>query len=293
MKSNLQMKVWLFSIGFLCVATAQGQGLVYPPEIRDATVETYKIVDGVELKAWIFQPEGHMASDSIPAMVFFHGGGWRAGSPEQFARQARVLNSRGMVSILADYRVSSRHNSLPENAVEDAKSAMRWVREHAPKFGIDRSRIGAAGGSSGGHLAASTGTLPDFDRVGENQSISSVPNALVLFNPVVIVAPVENVFETPDDLREMMGRSALVDLSPYHHVENGIPPTLILHGTDDELVPYSSVLAFCDLVVRKGSECDVDAYQGAGHGFFNNDPYYDPTVEKMQEFLESLGWLAK
>ena len=56
-------------------------------------------------------------------------------------------------------------------------------------------------------------------------------------------------------------------------------------------MPYSSVVAFCDLVVRRGSECHVEAYQGAGHGFFNLDPYYDRTVEEMQGFLESLGWL--
>lgn len=293
MNTHLHIRLGLLLTGAICYGAAQAQQPNYPPDIPDATVETYKSIDGVELSAWIFQPEGHRASDSSPAIVFFFGGGWTGGTPGHFFRQARVLSSRGIVSILADYRVSSRHGTLPEHAVEDAKSAVRWVREHAAEFGIDPSRIGAAGGSSGGHLAVSTATLPGFDRDSENRSVSSKPDALVLFNPVVIVASVAQLFETPDDLLERMGRSDLVPLSPYLHVGNGTPPTLIMHGTEDELVPYATVVAYCDLVISKNSRCEVDSYQGAKHGFFNNDPYYEPTIERMQRFLESLGWLDR
>jgi acetyl esterase/lipase len=291
MKTNIRIKLIFFCLGIFFVYSAQGQGRVYPPAIQDAIVETYKTVDGVDLKVWIFQPEGHVATDSDPAMLFFFGGGWINGTPGQFERQARVLKSRGMVGILVDYRVADRHDTLPEHAVEDAKSAVRWVREHATEYGIDTLRIGAAGGSSGGHLAASTATLPRFDRASEQQSISSVPNALVLFNPVVIVAPVVGVWEMPDGMRGRMGRSELVDLSPYHHVTSATPPTLIFHGTKDLVVPYSTVLAYCDLVVKSGSECSLDSYQGAGHAFFNSSPYHEETIVEMQRFLETLDWI--
>ena len=160
---------------------ALAQGPAYPPDIPDARVETFKTVDGVELNAWILVPEGHRASDARPAMVFFFGGGWVRGTPSHFEPQARRLTELGMVAVLADYRVLDRHGTRPAAAVEDAKSAIRWVRGHAAELGIDPARIGAAGGSSGGHLAASTGTLPGLDAPGEDTSISSVPDAMVLF----------------------------------------------------------------------------------------------------------------
>lgn len=268
---------------------ASGQG--YPPTIAGATVRTYKTVKDVELKAWILVPDGHQATDSRPAMVFFFGGGWVSGSPAQFERQAQALRSRGMVAVLADYRVLNRHNTKPASAVEDAKSAIRWVRRHAGELGVDPNRIGAAGGSAGGHLAATTATLPSFDASGEDLSVSSVPNALVLFNPVVIVAPVEGRFSLQEGLRARMA-APLVDLSPYHHLRAGLPPTLIMHGANDELVPVATVVAYCERAVELGNACEAVTYDGAGHGFFNNSPYFEPTLQKMLQSLATLGWIA-
>ena len=261
----------------------------YPPTIADAVIETFKTVDGIDLDAWIFFPDGHTPADSRPAVVFFFGGGWVQGTPAHFERQARELRSRGMVSVLADYRVLNRHGTGPSDAVEDAKSAMRWVRSHAPELGIDPSRIAAAGGSSGGHLAAATATLPDFEAAGEAQAVSSKPNALLLFNPVVIVAPVDGIWETPTELRDRMD-GPLLDLSPYHHVTADVPPTLILHGTEDERVPFFTVVTYCEHVTGMGGECEVVPYEGAGHGFFNRDPYYDLTLQQALRFLASIGW---
>ncbi len=114
-------------------------------------------------------------------------------TPEQFEQQCRYLASRGMVAITVDYRVASRHKTKAVDAVRDAKSAVRWFRSHAAELMIDPDRIVAAGGSAGGHLAACTGTLNDFDEPDEDHSVSSRPNALVLFNPAV------SFHATPDD----------------------------------------------------------------------------------------------
>ena len=82
---------------------------VYPPQMSDAIAETYRNIDNVELKIWRFEPRGHGPTDQRPAIVFFFGGGWRMGSPAQFEAQARYLARRGMMALLADYRVSERH----------------------------------------------------------------------------------------------------------------------------------------------------------------------------------------
>ena len=270
----------------------------YPPDLPDARVETYKRVNGVDLKMWIFTPPGHSASDRRPAIVFFFGGGWRSGSPAQFAPQARYLASRGMVAFLADYRVATRHGAKVRDCVEDAKSAVRWVRANAARLGVDPNRIAAGGGSAGGHLAAATAVVPDLEAKGEDQRVSSVPNALVLFNPVLVLAPVEGGPEWPKEKAEMLRERAGGDptlVSPYHHLRQGLPPAIIFHGRNDEAVPYETAEFFCNKMKSLGNRCELVGYDGAGHGFFNygrgdGKAYFD-TLRRADRFLASLGWL--
>ena len=96
---------------------------------KDARVETYRKVGSTELKLWIFGETDTKAPK--PAIVFFFGGGWNAGSPDQFENQARHFAKRGMIAITADYRVKSRHGVQVVECVKDAKAAIAWVRENA------------------------------------------------------------------------------------------------------------------------------------------------------------------
>src|SRR5207244_268255 len=109
---------------------------------------------------------------------------WTNGSVKQFEPQAEYLATRGMVAIRADYRIKSKHEVTPVECVEDAHAAMRWVRKNAGMLGIDPNRIVASGGSAGGHLAACTAD-PDPRRGSTHYAVSSRPNALLLFNPVL------------------------------------------------------------------------------------------------------------
>ncbi|MCA9009210.1 MAG: alpha/beta hydrolase fold domain-containing protein, partial [Planctomycetaceae bacterium] len=97
-------------------------------KFADARRETYKTIGNVELDIHIFEPPGHKVTDRRAAAVFFFGGGWAGGDVAQFAPHCRYLASRGMVGIVADYRVSSRHKTTPFECVKDGKSAIRWVR---------------------------------------------------------------------------------------------------------------------------------------------------------------------
>jgi acetyl esterase/lipase len=276
---------------------AKGQN-VYPPLIDGAKEITYKTVDGTKLNLWIFKPENHKSTDNAPAIVFFFGGGWNAGSPTQFVKHCEYLSARGMVAIVADYRVKSRHGVTAKVCVSDAKSAIRWIRENASELGVDGNRIAAGGGSAGGHLAAACATLPKFDEEDENKSISSKPNALVLFNPALILAPIDDVNKEWNEkmagLEERMGTKP-ENISPYHNMPGKLPPTIIFHGTADKTVPFLSVELFTERMHEFGNECTLFGYQGEPHGFFNygknsNAAFVD-TVHKMDEFLVSLGYL--
>ena len=280
------------------MAPAQAQKPTYPPEMPDARTEVYRSADGFDLKAWIFEPAGHRADDMRPAIVFFFGGGWNAGTPGQFRPQAVHLAENGMVAITVDYRVRSRQGTLANVAVSDAKAAIRWVRTHASRLGIDPNRIAAGGGSAGGHLAAAPALLPGHDAVGATAEVSSTPNALVLFNPGLITAPLPGQPDAdPEKLERRRARLGAEpeSMSPYHHVRPGLPPTLILHGENDKTVPYQTVELFTEAMIEAGNRCELVGYPDQGHGFFNahrtDNSVYPDTIRRMDEFLASLGWL--
>ena len=276
----------------------QSQQRNYPPQMEDANVEVYKKIDGAELNIYIFRPEEHKPSDRRPAAVFFFGGGWRAGTPKQFEQQCRYLASRGMVAMTADYRVLSRHGTPAKSCVTDAKSAIRWVRRHADRLGVDPDRILAGGGSAGGHVAACTGTIQRFDQSGEDMSISSKPNAMALFNPAVVLAQVGDQLplrpETLERLRERMG-DAPEALSPYHQVRAGAPPTIVFHGKGDTTVPYRTAELFEQAMTKAGNRCQLVGYDEQPHGFFNygrnENKYFLATIRELDKFLAALGYL--
>ncbi len=259
----------------------------YPPVLEGAHEEVYKTIGTVELRLWIYNPPGHAATDSRPAIVFFFGGGWANGSPAQFENQAKLLAARGMVAITADYRVASRHQVKVDSCLRDAKSALRYVRLNAQRLGIDPNRLAAGGGSAGGHLAAATATVPGFEEASEIEKASSRPNALVLFNPALVF---------PASITaERMGVPA-DDLSPFHHLKRGAPPTIIFHGEADTTVPIDPIKSYRDKAVSLGAKCELVSYPGQTHGFFNhgrgNNEYYDKTTTRMLAFLTGLGYLA-
>ena len=298
--TNLATHLLLAAALIVLTAPVQAQKPAYPPEMPDARAEVYRSIDGIDLEAWFFEPTGHRAEDRRPAIVFFFGGGWNGGSPGQFGPQASYLAERGMVAIAVDYRVRSRQGTLANVAVSDAKAAIRWVRTHAGRLGVDPNRIAAAGGSAGGHLAAATATLPGHDVAGAGADVSSAPNALVLFNPVLITAPLpgqsEEQAEKLENLRRRLGAEP-ESMSPYHHVRPELPPTLILHGENDKTVPYQQAELFAEAMIAAGNRCDLVGYPNQGHGFFNahrsNNSAYRDTVGRMDDFLVSLGWLKK
>jgi acetyl esterase/lipase len=276
----------------LLASSVQSQN-PYPPKMSGAKAHVYKKVDDVELKLYVFAPPKTENTTKRSAIVFFFGGGWRTGSPQQFERQARYLASRGMVAIAADYRVASRNRVRAVDCVRDAKSAVRWVRTHAEELGIDPDRIVASGGSAGGHLAACTAVIDEFDEPDEDTKISSRPNALVLFNPALSFDPKVTRGENRlSNLKQRMGVEPR-RISPADHVDGDAPPTIILVGSKDFLL--AGVEEFVERMKEAGSRCELDLYPGRSHGFFNGRGGSDDflaTTESMDRFLASLDYLS-
>jgi len=273
------------------------QKKTWPAQLKGAERVVYKTVGDTQLHLHIFRPTKQRTK--APAIVFFFGGGWRSGTPAQFEQQCRYLASRGMVAMTAEYRIRNMHGTLATACVADGKSAVRWIRANAKRLGVDPGRIAAGGGSAGGHVAACTGVIAGFEGKGEDGKISSVPNAMVLFNPPCVLAPVparkdflnaENIVS----LRERMG-VAPVELSPWHHVRKGLPPTLVLHGEEDPTVKFWTAKVFVEKMQLSNNAAELAAYPGEAHGFFNygrgGNRMFIATMRRTDEFFVKLGWL--
>ncbi|WP_339741072.1 alpha/beta hydrolase [uncultured Sunxiuqinia sp.] len=251
---------------------------------------TYKRVDAVELKLLVKNPVNFDESTKYPTIVFFFGGGWNSGTITQFKPHAEYLSSRGMITVLADYRVKTRHQTTPFDAVADAKSAIRFLRQNSKTLHIDNERIVASGGSAGGHLAAAAATVPGLNDPQDDLKVSAKPNALVLYNPVFDNGPTGYGYERVGE--------RYLEISPIHNIDQYTPPTLVFLGTKDDLVPVETAKRFKKNMEVAGNRCDLFLYEDQKHGFFNyregnkdGNRYFTETMEQTDIFLESIGYL--
>jgi acetyl esterase/lipase len=232
----------------------------------------YKKTKQADLEIFVHYPPGWKETDKRPGIVFFFGGGFQFGSVKQFIPQADYFAGRGMVAARADYRVKSRHGVAPDACVEDAKSAIRWLRQNAPRLGLDSNRIAASGSSSGGYLAACA-ACPGLDANGEDSRVSSKANAVILFFPYLPLISEQSTWK----------------IVPTLQLTRDSPPTLILFGTKDELLKRGE--EFMARSKEVGHRAEMFLAEGVGHGFFNAPIWRDRTLYRTDEFLASLGYL--
>ena len=243
----------------------------------------YKTVDGRPLHLYVSSPPASFTGPR-PAIVFFHGGGWTSGSVVQFNTQSLALAARGMVAIDVEYRLIPKPPAMdsPRICVEDAKSAFRWVREHAEQLQVDPNKIVGSGGSAGGYLAGAAALLPVWDDPKDDLSVSAKPNALVLFFPAIAVDP-----SSPEEKR--FGND--MKLAPQTYLSAAAPPTIIFAGAADRLVRPEALRQYKAIADKAGARCELIFYDKQGHGFANKEPYLSMTLQAAEHFLESIGYL--
>ena len=293
------MRFWIRSAASVCalaISTSLPPGARAQAPVPDAppAIRTYKTIDGVELKAHVFGPLARV-SKPLPTLVFFHGGGWNAGSPEWAYARARRYASKGLTTIAIQYRLSDFKTITPLDAMADTRDAIRWVRTHSQELRVDPRRVAVYGWSAGGHLGVSAMLFDDP----RTDGVSAAPDALVLLSPAVSVS-------SSGFLRSLLlGRADNAAISPTDHVRAGMPPMLIFNGDQDVVTPIGAVRRFCDAVKTAGGRCELHVYPGVGHlltrkldresqemGPFDPDPAtIADTYAKADAFLAALGYL--
>ncbi len=243
---------------------------------------TYKRTPQTDLLMECFLASGKK-DKAVPAIVFFFGGGWTHGSTSQFYPFAKELTNLGIQCYCAQYRINATHGTEPRNCVEDGVSAIRALRKFAEREGIDPHRITAGGGSAGAHVAVATALCAGFDTQGEDLSVSAVPDALLLYNPVY-----DN---GPEGYAHDRVKSYWQQISPLHNIKAGMPPSVVFLGSEDDLIPVRTAKTFQAKAQAAGAQSELHIYEGEGHGFFNfGRTAYPDVLKKSIAFLKQLDW---
>jgi len=254
-----------------------------PPQLQQPELISYKATNKGPLMLHLFKPSKPSPAPR-PAIVFFFGGGWKIGTPLQFYPECRHFAERGIVAMSADYRTAFTHGTTAFEADGDGKSAIRWVRAHAKELGIDPHKIIAAGASAGGQVAAAAGTVDGLDEPSEDSSISSRPDALVLWYPVIDNGPQGY----GDDNIKARHR----EISPLHHITPKAPPTILFLGTKDPLVPVATAQDYQTRMKNSGVRCELKLFEGAGHPIYEyrkgESPSRDQILRDADAFIDSL-----
>ena len=246
----------------------------------------YQTAGGRDLRLHVFRPTEAASAKLSPAILFFHGGGWNSGAPSLFYAQSQYFAERGLVAISVEYRTYLSDTTPPIVALLDAKAAMRYVHSNAGELNIDPQRIVAVGASADGHLAAALAVTDLIDEPDADLSVSTRPNALVLYNPVI-----DN---GPDGFANDPVEPYWESFSPLHNVGDNHPPAIFFLGTEDALIPVDTAYAYKKAVEATGSTMTLHLYEGASHGFFNefrSESHYEDTTRKSHAFLYKLGFV--
>jgi acetyl esterase/lipase len=267
---------WLLS--FLCFGSnpaKAGEKVIH-------TRELYKIIDSLKLTIDVFHTNQSYEHGNNTAIVFFHGGGWAFGTPTEFFTTCERYAEMGIVTFSVEYRLSIDNGVTPSKTISpiesvmDARSAVRWVRENAAKFHLDKNKIVVAGQSAGGHLALSTAMIDEYNENTDDPAVSSSPNAILLFSGCV------NTVEGWCDYLLGERRSKIWSISPFHHVRKGLPPMIEFHGTDDEQVPKWTLQFFETAMKKDGNEFELHLFEGRKHYLGGDNPkysrYYDEDI---------------
>lgn len=255
----------------------------------------YAATDNPRQRLDLMLPKQRSGDELLPVIVFIHGGGWQNGDKRGgLGRLAPLVTGGEYAGVSVGYRLTDEA-SWPAQ-IHDCKAAIRWIRANAKKYRLDPDRIGVWGTSAGGHLVAMLGTSGDVAELegdlGEHTGTSSRVQCVVdFFGPSDFLSmgdrpsrinhnapnsPEGKLLGGPVQERKEVARSA----SPVSYVTKDDPPFLILHGTEDNVVPYQQSVRLTDMLKGAGVDATLVTVEGGGHGFPDAEP-----LERVRAFL--------
>jgi len=242
---------------------------------------------GRELRCDIFRPP--VPREDGKSVLLIHGGAWFQGDRSQLRGYGILLGRLGYLCVSTEYRLSGE-SKWPAQ-LHDVKACLRYMRRESEALGIDPEKISVWGNSAGGHLAlllAGTQDDPRFEGCGGSEGISTRVNACVAFYPPSRVGPENRADGLIPALFEADATDAtLAEASPVQHVSSAdFPPTLLIHGNRDRIVPVRSSLEIYERLMSVGARVELHIFSEAPHGFDAGRELGRPAAELCHLFLE-------
>jgi len=245
----------------------------------------------------LFLPKGRKKDASLPMIVYIHGGGWKNGSKESVTGKLAPYLKTGSFAVAAiNYRLSGE--SIWPSQIHDCKAAIRWLKGNAKKYGIDANRLAVWGNSAGGHLVAMIGVSGDIEslegKLGKHLGEDSRVNCVVDFcGPTHLLSmgkfPSRIDHDSPNSPESQLIGGAIQEnkksannASPITYVTMDDAPILIVHGTDDPLVPFNQAVIFHSALRKAGVKSEFLAMEGMGHWLGGTE-----VDSRVRKFLES------
>jgi len=234
------------------------------------------------------EPDG--AGAPRPGVLLVHGGGWRGGDKLQMRAYGIQLALEGFVCISSSYRLTPQ---APWPAqIHDVKAALRYVHSHAEELGIDPRKLAAMGASAGAHLillAAGTVGHPEFEGDGDHAGAATAVAAAVGIVSPTVLAPRGTRLSGSVPARALMeddDEAAAALASPITHVRAGYPPTFLITGSADKLVPPSSSMRMYEALAAAGVPTELHIYPDQPHTFVAQKRFHRLTCKEISLFLQ-------
>jgi acetyl esterase len=257
--------------------------LLTAPAWAGLTTDTeFAMAGGERLTLDAYVPEG---KGPFPAVIIVHGGGWEAGTKTTYVPPLfEPLSKAGFSWFTINYRLAPKH-PFPA-ATEDVFSAIRWVKRNAKRYKVDTRRIALMVESAGGHLVAYAGA--------RGRGETAVAAVVSFYGVHDFLARAKQMGEVGKNVTQFLGvksveeEGPMLAASPITYVHAGMPPFLMIHGTEDKAVPFNQSPMMCAKMEQVGAACEVFRVDGAPHGIGNweKNPEFQKYKEKMVEWLQ-------
>jgi acetyl esterase/lipase len=250
---------------------------------------TYLVANNYEDKLDVYQRRN--TTGPQPTLIYIHGGGWVGGTKEGSLMSLMPWFELGWNVVNVEYRLG--RVSLAPAAVEDCLCALRWVGANAARFNIDVNRLVVTGESAGGHLALTTGMIPESAGLDRECPGAALPKVAAIINWYGIT-DVADLLDGPNRksyavqwLSSMPDREQIARrVSPLSYVRTGLPPVLTIHGDADPTVPYTHATRLKAELDKADVPNQLVTIPGGKHGGFTPE-------ERVRIFTAVREFLSK